>query len=83
MVIIKSLSQDIKIKEFKLGAEVIFLDCEERFLLQNTRKDYLITQIQQDIFNVDVGVHTGKFKLDFVNPVKELYFVIQRTGHHG
>lgn len=78
-----SLSQDIEIKDFNLCADVIFLDCEERFLLQNTRKDYLITQIQQDIFNVDVGVNTGKFKLDFVNPVKELYFIIQRTGTTG
>jgi hypothetical protein len=78
-----SLSQDIEIKDFKLGAEVIFLDCEERFLLQNMRKDYIITQIQSDIFNVDAGVNTCKFKLDFVNPVKELYFIIQRTGTTG
>jgi hypothetical protein len=29
---------------------------------------------------LDVGVNSGKFNLDFTNPVKELYFVIQRQG---
>ena len=27
-----------------------------------------------------MGLNTGQFKLDFVNPVKELYFVVQRHG---
>jgi len=35
------------------------------------------------VFDVDAGVDEGTFKLDFMNPVKELYFVIQRQGTTG
>jgi hypothetical protein len=45
--------------------------------------EYLITQIQEDVFDVEAGVNEAKFKLDFTNPVKELYFVIQRQGTTG
>jgi hypothetical protein len=50
---------------------------------ENTKRDYLITQIQQNTFDVGVGVNEGTFKLDFINPVKELYFVVQRQGTAG
>ena len=69
-----------KIKDFQLCTEVVHLDCEERIKFQKTKRDYLITQIQGNVFDVGLGVNTGKFKLDFINPVKELYFVVQRQG---
>jgi hypothetical protein len=69
-----------KIVDFQLCTEVVHLDCEERIKFQKTKRDYLITQIQENVFDVGVGVNTGKFKLDFINPVKELYFVVQRHG---
>jgi len=72
-----------KIIDFQLCAEVVHVDCEERIKIQKSKRDYLITQIQQNIFDVASGVNTGKFKLDFINPVKELYFVIQRQGSVG
>jgi hypothetical protein len=72
-----------KIKDFQLCAEVVHVDCEERIKMQKSRRDYLITQIQQNVFDIASGVNTGQFKLDFVNPVKELYFVIQRQGSVG
>ena len=72
-----------KIKDFQLCTEVVHLDCEERIRFQKTKRDYLITQIQENIFDIASGVNTGKFKLDFINPVKELYFVIQRQGSVG
>lgn len=72
-----------KIKDFQLCAEVVHIDCEERIKMQKSRRDYLITQIQQNVFDIASGVNTGQFKLDFVNPVKELYFVIQRQGSVG
>jgi hypothetical protein len=78
-----TLQETLKIKEFKLCAEVVFIDCEERIKLQKTKRDYLISQVQQNVFDVDAGVNEGKFKLDFTNPVKELYFVIQRQGTTG
>ena len=72
-----------KIKDFQLCAEVVHVDCEERIKMQKSRRDYLITQIQQNVFDIASGVNTGQFKLDFVNPLKELYFVIQRQGSVG
>jgi len=72
-----------KIKDFQLCAEVVHVDCEERIKMQKSRRDYLITQIQQNVFDIASGVNTGQFKLDFVSPVKELYFVIQRQGSVG
>ena len=75
--------ETLKIKDFQLCTEVVHLDCEERIKFQKTKRDYLITQIQENIFDIASGVNTGKFKLDFINPVKELYFVIQRRGSVG
>ena len=72
-----------KIKDFQLCADVVHVDCEERIKMQKSKRDYLITQIQQNVFDIASGVNTGQFKLDFVNPVKELYFVIQRQGSVG
>ena len=85
-VVIKSdgsyvtLEETLKLKEFTLCTEIVFLDSIERIKLENTPTDYLITQLQQDVFEVGTGINEGKFKLDFTNPIKELYFVIQRQG---
>ena len=73
----------IHIKEFKLSTEVVFLDKSERSKMQKMKKDYIITQLQQNVFDVGVGINEGTFNLDFRNPVKELYFVIQRQGTRG
>ena len=72
------LQETLRLKQFEVCAEVIFIDCVERIKLENTTTDYLITQVQEEVFEVDAGVDQGTFKMDFVNPVKELYFVIQR-----
>jgi hypothetical protein len=79
----EKLDQDVKVSDFQLCTEVVYLDCAERVKIQNTSRDYLITQIQQNVFDVGVDVNQGTFKLDLVNPVKELYFVIQRQGTTG
>ena len=73
----------IHLKEFTLCGEVAFIDPCERLKIENEKKDYVITQVQQNIFDVGQGVQTGEFKLEFYNPVKELYFVIQRQGDVG
>ena len=44
------------------------------------KKDYIITQVQQNVFDIPQGNQEGRFNLDFVNPVKEMHFVIQRHG---
>jgi hypothetical protein len=74
------LNETLRLKDFKLCAEVVFLDSTERIKIMNTPTDYLITEIQENAFDVGVGINEGKFKLEFRNPVKELYFVIQRQG---
>lgn len=73
----------IHLKEFSLCGEMIFLDPIERIKIMKDKKDYVITQIQQNVFDIVQGGQQGKFKLDFTNPVKELYFVIQRQGDVG
>ena len=60
--------------EVSMLTEVIFLDDPS---MTETR-DYVITQLQTEVFEVEQGVQSGKFFLGFENPVKELYFVIQR-----
>lgn len=78
-----NFTENVKLLEFELCAEIIHLDCVEKIKIENTPRDYTITQLQQNIFEVDKNVNQGKFKLDFQNPVKELYFVIQRQGNLG
>src|SRR5210317_976714 len=74
----------INLKEFKLCAEVAFIDPCERLKIENEKmRDYVITQVQQNTFEVAQAIQEGNFKLDFYNPVKELYFVIQRQGDTG
>jgi len=41
-----------KIIDFQLCAEVVHVDCEERIKMQKSKRDYLITQIQQNVFDV-------------------------------
>ena len=78
-----TFTEDLKILNFQLCAEVSFLDPCERLKIENEKRDYTITQIQQNTFDIAQNKQTGTFNLDFVNPVKELYFVIQRQGDIG
>jgi hypothetical protein len=78
-----TLTEILKIKDFQLCVDLVFLDSSERLKIKNTPRDYLITQLQQDVFSIGLGENSLRAKLDFVNPVKELYFVIQRQGTTG
>jgi hypothetical protein len=73
----------IHLKDFRLCAEVIFLEPCDRIKLEKEKREYVITQVQQNVFDIAQGEQEGEFKLDFTNPVKELYFVIQRQGDIG
>lgn len=64
----------------KICLGVVYLDELERRLLKSTRKDYVITQIQQNTFDIPKAVEEHKIQMNFVNPVKELYFVIRREN---
>lgn len=71
---------NVTVEDIRLHNEIVFLDTCDRIRIEKMRHDYVITQLQEEEFEVDRGVETGKFRLEFVNPVKELYFVIQRIG---
>lgn len=60
-----------------LPAEYVFLDNEEYNYILNTRLEYLITQIQLSKSSIIENETSVKYRLGFVNPVKEIYTVIQ------
>ena len=48
--------------------------------MRRNRLEYLITQTQSTAFLLPPGFSTGTFKLPFVNPVREIYIVIQNQS---
>ena len=71
------------IKSLKLTTEMVSLDEEEKQMLLSKKIDYIITQIQESksIIPQDSDVSSivdVKHKLKFKNPIKELFFIIQR-----
>ena len=65
------------IKSIKLQTEMVTLEDYERTELQNARTDYVITQIQSDKSIISLESSSHAHRMSFVNPVKELYFIIQ------
>ena len=71
------------IQNTKINVEMISLNKQEKEQFINTSKDYIITQIQESKQvipqdpNIDSIVDV-KHKLEFKNPIKELFFIIQR-----
>jgi len=67
------------IKSLKLTTEMISLDEEEKQMLLSKKIDYIITQVQESKEIIPVNTTSiFKHKLEFKNPIKELFFVIQR-----
>ena len=68
------------IESMRLHTEMVQLNDPERQAIKKSNRDYIITQLQQDTFEIPVSSSEGtddyRFKMDFTNPVKELYFVI-------
>jgi hypothetical protein len=61
-----------------LPVEYVYLGDEEVKLIQSSKVDYVITQMQMARGTVLAGPSSVvPIRLEFVNPVKELYFVIQ------
>jgi hypothetical protein len=48
--------------------------------MRRNRLEYLITQTQSTSFLLPPGFSTGTFKLPFINPVREIYIVIQNQS---
>ena len=67
------------IKSLKLTTEMVSLDEEEKQMLLSKKIDYIITQVQESKTIIPVNTTSVfKHKLEFKNPIKELFFVIQR-----
>ena len=71
------------IKSLKLTTEMVSLDEEEKQMLLSKKIDYIITQVQESksIIPQDSNANSivdVKHKLKFKNPIKELFFIIQR-----
>lgn len=68
-----------KIIKCELITELVYLNTIERKKIECSKIDYVITELQEEQFRTqDAQTNTVKCKLNFSNPVKELYFFIQR-----
>ena len=69
------------IKSLKLNVEMVCLEDEEKAKMLSSPTDYIITQVQESTGQIsqspDVTPVVVKHRLNFKNPVKELYFIIQ------
>ena len=65
------------IKKFSLDSEFVFLTNDERNYMISQPLDYVITQVQMSKFVMNAGENTKSVMLNFLHPVRELFFVSQ------
>ena len=68
------------IKDFKVVTELVYLEDLERIQLEEKTVDYIITQLQSDTVHIPGTTESFqdiKHKCQFINPVKELFFIFQ------
>lgn len=76
-VSLKVLSK-VEVKNFRLNADFILLDNYEKHKMMNTCRDYAFTQVQQaDNQLIPLGEYDWVARTNFINPIKEFYFVFQ------
>jgi hypothetical protein len=73
-----SLVSDMKIK-FELMGSFVYLSDYERELFAKMRHEYLIEQVQYCYENISQNNY-GNIKLNFLNPVKDIFFIIQNNN---
>ena len=66
-----------KIEKTSIIVEYIFITDEEAQFFRANQLDYLITQTQMSQISIPASLNSAKFRLNFVNSVKELFFVVQ------
>ena len=74
-----STTRDFTMSNFNLNVDVTYLDAPERMKLKCQIRDILIEQRQHNYFQMEGGVKNKKFRLDFKNCVKEMYFIARRS----
>lgn len=65
------------IKSMSLSTEFVLLDNKKNF---PKRVDYVITQAQQNTFDLPANIEEHNVRLQFKNPIKEMFFFIQRKN---
>jgi len=73
-----SLVGDMKIK-FELVGSFVYLSDYERELFAKMRHEYLIEQVQYCYENISQN-NNGSIKLHFLNPVKDIFFIVQNNN---
>ena len=71
------LSPSKLIKSFKVTTEMVSLTDVEKKKIKENQTDYVISQIQENKFIIETSSKLDKYRLNFINPVKELFFIIQ------
>lgn len=64
-----------------LPVEYVFLSPEENKFMKSKRIDYVITQLQLAKGVLPAKQTESSFRLEFINPVKEMYFIIQNQSN--
>lgn len=72
-----SLISNMKLK-FELVGNFVYLSDYERELFAKMRHEYLIEQVQYCYENISQNSN-GNIKLNFLNPVKDMFFIIQNS----
>jgi len=68
------------IVQMSLPVEFIFLSNQEVGYIKKNQLDYSITQLQQNKQTIVAGNTFTQMQLTFINPVRELYIVIQTSS---
>jgi hypothetical protein len=69
------------IKLLSLPVEYVFLGDDEISQFQNSQFDYVITQLQMKETFIPVNTSSINMRLEFINPVKEMFFVVQNESN--
>lgn len=74
-----AITQPPTITKCELCTEFIYLSISERCKIAGSKTDYTITELQENHFRTtDEFTNNLNCRLTFKNPVKELYFIVQR-----
>ena len=68
------------IEDLTMVTEYVFLSDDELNYFRQTRIDYIISQLQVSRFSLPANLTSKQVILQFLNPVKELFFVIQNNN---
>ena len=69
------------INNISVPIEFVFLSEDENNFFRNRETDYVITQLQRSSYTMEANDLSKTVRLRFVNPVKEMFFIIQNQSN--